>query len=170
MDAQALLSKYLPWILSNFSFCMLMLAIIVSLLHRVIFRHAPESGIVYRWTAFFALGFTSIFAFVMHAYYPEMAAHSIGWQNSPFQFEVATADLAFGMLGILSFNASFGFRAATTIAATIFLWGDAIGHISQMVLFHNFSLGNAGTWFWVDIAVPFILILCMMKMNREQAQ
>lgn len=170
MDMQTIVSKCLPYLLGNFSFVMLLIALVFVLFHKLCFRHVPESEIVYRWVAFFVLGLTGIFTFVMHAYFPEFTARSIGWVSTPFQFEVAVADLALGILGILSFNASFGFRLATVIAATIMLWGDAIGHISQMILNTDFAMGNAGSWFWMDVALPFILLICILKMYREQKQ
>lgn len=75
------------------------------------------------------------------------------------------ADLAFGLLGVLSFKASYGFRLATVIGVTCFLWGCAIGHINQMVIHHNFTIGNAGSWFWLDILLPILLIMCIVKLK-----
>src|SRR5579885_484169 len=94
----------IKWILTNFDFAMFLLAIVLILVHRLIKRDLPESEIVYRWMALFALGITSIYAFMMHAYFPQISASAIGWKPSPFEFEVAVADLAIGLLGILSFR------------------------------------------------------------------
>lgn len=164
--SQEMIVKYVPWVLKNFSLAMLILAILFILLHKLIRRHVPDSEIVYRWLAFFALGLSSLYAFVMHAFFPELAAKSIGWAVSPFQYEVAMANLAIGVIAILSFNASFGFRLATVIAAVFWLWGDAAGHIYQMVQFHNFNTGNAGSWFIMDIIIPLMLIITVRKLDK----
>lgn len=160
-----MLTDWVPWILRDFAFFMFIIAVVFIILHRLMKRYLPEAEIVYRWMALFALGFTGIYAFILHTFFPNLAAMHIGWVNSPFQFEVAVADLAVGVVGILSFNASYGFRLATVIVATICLWGDALGHIYQMVVNHNFAMGNSGSWFWMDIVVPLILILCIRKLR-----
>lgn len=163
-----MLTEYITWILSNFVLAMFILAVLFILLHRTMRRRVPEAEIVYRWIALFALGFTGIYAFIMHAFYPEFTAATIGWANSPFQYEVAMANLGFGLLGILSFNASYPFRLATVIGSTCWLWGDATGHIYQMIEHNNFTIGNAGSWFWMDIFIPLILIICLIKLKQKR--
>lgn len=163
--AKLRMDEWLPFVLTNFNVVMFALAMIFIIFHRMFVRHISENEIIYRWMAVFALGCTLIYTFVMHAFYPNITAISIGWPPSPFQYEVAIADLAFGVLAILSFRASYGFRLATVVGNTIWLWGDAIGHIIQMVTYHNFSVGNAGSWFWMDIIIPIILIICLTNLR-----
>lgn len=154
--------------LNNFSLAMLIIAIIFILFHKLIRRRLAESEIVYRWVAFFAVGLACLFAFVFHAFYPRIAAKNIGWfMSQPFQYEIAIANLAISIIAILSFNASYGFRLATVIATTIFLWGDAIGHLYQITMFHDLSPGNAGSWLVTDIIVPIILILTLGRMKSS---
>jgi len=159
-------SDYITWGLTNFDVAMFFLAMVFIVFNRVINRKLPESEIVYRWMALFALGFTSIYAFAMHAFYPQFTAEQIGWISTPFEYEVAIASLAFGVLGIVSFSASLGFRIATVIGVMIWMWGDAAGHINQMIINSNFSVGNAGSWFWMDVTLPFILLICILKMKE----
>lgn len=151
---------------SNFALTMFVVALIFIAMHLLVNRRRLSAyEIFYRWIAFFALGLTGFFTFVMHAVYPDMAAANIGWQTSPFQFEVAIADLAFGLLAFLSFKASYGFRLATVIGVTCWLWGDASGHIYQMIQTHNFAPGNAGSWLLMDILLPLVVIICIMKLK-----
>lgn len=109
-----------------------------------------------------AVGISGIWGFISHAFFPTITAKFIGWQNSPFQFEVAMANLGVGLIGLVGFHASQGFRAATTIMVAIFFWGAAAGHIRQMVGAHNFAPGNAGAIFYTDILIPLILIILML--------
>ncbi len=157
----------LSWALSNFGLTMFLLAGLFILLHRYARHSIQESEIVYRWVALFGLGVDGIYTFIMHVFYPDIAAEVIGWQISPFQYEVGVADLAFGVLGIFSFRASYGFRLATVVGSSVWLLGDALGHVWRLVEYNNFSTGNAGTWLWMDIIVPLILILCIRKMKTE---
>lgn len=154
-------------LLMNFSFVMVILAVFFMIINRIVTKgRVSKYEIIYRWLALFCLGFTGIYTFFLHAYFPVLAAATIGWADSPFQFEVAVADLSFGVLGLLSFRASLGFRLATVLGSTIWLWGDAVGHLYQIAKFNNYATGNAGTWFWMDIMVPLILVVCVSKLKQ----
>ena len=48
--------------------------------------------------------------------FPAVAAAHIGWQTSPFQFEVGMADLAIGITACLSFWRDLSFKAAAICA------------------------------------------------------
>jgi hypothetical protein len=153
------------WVLSNFSVFMLGLALLFSMVQWVIHKKVSTYEILFSWVSLLVLGGTGIYTFIMHAFMPETAAAAIGWQTSPFQYEVAMADLAIGMLGVFAFWSSYGFRVATVICAACILWGDAGGHIYQIIKVHNLSNGNAGTWLWMDVLLPVILICCLIKIK-----
>lgn len=112
---------------------------------------------------FFAVGLSGLWGFILHAFFPEMAAKFIGWANSPFQFEVAVANLGMGLVGVFGLHASKPYRIAGTIFATCFLWGAAYGHIVQMVKTNNFAPGNAGAIFYNDLFLPLFLILFVLS-------
>ena len=60
--------------------------------------------IVLRYALLFVVGCSELVAFSAHAFKPDMVARGIGWPTgNPFQQEVAVANLAFGVLGLLSF-------------------------------------------------------------------
>ena len=112
------------------------------------------------------VGLVGIYTFALHCFWPNLAAEGIGWSDSPFQWEVGIANAIVGTLGLLSIKASRQFRLATVIAVSVWLWGDAVGHVYQMVVAGNFSPGNAGPWFWTDVVGPIALIfihLCNRK-------
>lgn len=154
--------------LKNFGLVMLILAIICILLHYLFSKTKTFYEITFRWITLLPLGVTGIYTAIMHVFFAEITAAGIGWATSPFQFEVGMADLTIGILGILAFSASYSFRLATTIGATIWLWGDAVGHIYQMFYHQNFAPGNAGSWFWMDIIVPLILLICLQKISKDR--
>ena len=161
---------YIKLILNDFGLAMLALAVFFIIIHKLIVRGKVNSDeIVYRWLALFPLGGVGIYTFVIHAFYPEIADKAIGWAYSPFEYEVAVANLALGVIAILSFNTSFGFRLATVIANVIFLLGCAVNHIYLMIMQHNFNPGNAGSWLWFnDLILPLLLVLCIIGLKRHQ--
>ena len=86
---------------------------------------------------------SGIGGFFAHAFLADEVADSIGWPTgSPFQLEVAFANLALGSLGILAMNRRDGFRDATVIAVTIFAGGATITHVIDIVETGNLAAGN----------------------------
>jgi hypothetical protein len=88
---------------------------------------------------------------------------------SPFQFEVGLADLAIGATACVSFWRSLDFKAAAVMVSSIFLLGDALGHVKQMIVAGNFASGNAGVPFYSDIAFPVLAIILLMIVRRSEA-
>lgn len=118
---------------------------------------------------FFAVGLSGIWGFIFHAFFPEMAARLIGWTTSPFQFEVAVANLGMGLVGLFGLRATGSYRIAGTLFTTCFLWGAAYGHIVQMIKADNFAPGNAGLIFYNDIILPLLLIVIMLLQKRQSS-
>ncbi len=105
------------------------------------------------------VGFSSLWAFIGHTFFASQIASYIGWApGSPFQQEVAFANLAFGVLGILCYWVRGNFWTATIIGVSIFLLGDAVCHISNMFSTSNSAPGNAGAVLVLDILVPLLLL------------
>ncbi|MBN8903856.1 MAG: hypothetical protein J0H57_22765, partial [Rhodospirillales bacterium] len=127
--------------LRNVPVLLLILSFVLALLPR---RGAGFSERLLAWVLLLPLGVTFIWAAVFHLFFPAIAAADIGWQVSPFQFEVGMADLALGVTACLAVRAAWHFRLATVCAASIFLLGDAVGHVRQMLEAGNFAPGNAG--------------------------
>jgi hypothetical protein len=114
------------------------------------------------------IGVTGLWAGISHVFFPATAAAHIGWQVSPFQFEVGMADLAIGVTAIGSFWQDLSFKAAAVCAASIFLLGDAIGHVREMMVAGNFAPGNAGLPFYMDIICPVLTIVLVIIAKRRQ--
>jgi hypothetical protein len=59
-------------------------------------------------------------------------ARSIGWAaGNPVQLEVAFANLAAGVLGVVAMGRRDGFREATVIAVTVLGVGATIVHVTD---------------------------------------
>jgi len=110
----------------------------------------------------FLVGVPGIVGASGHIFAADQVAESIGWpKGNPFQFEVGMANLAFGVLGIMCSWITGDFWTATVVGFSVFLWGDAIGHVRQMVQEKNFNPGNAGVVFWLDILIPAVLYVLL---------
>lgn len=113
------------------------------------------------WLLLLPVGLCGIVNFVLHAFFPKFAASYIGWEVSPFQFEVACTNLAMGLVGLFAYARSKSYCLAATIFVSTFLWGTSIGHIREMVINKNFFPGNTGMFFFTNLIIPFLLILTL---------
>jgi hypothetical protein len=119
------------------------------------------------WILLLPIGVTGLWAGISHVFFPATAAAHIGWDVSPFQFEVGMADLAIGVTACAAFWRDLNFKAAAVSAASIFLLGDAIGHIRQMLVAGNFAPGNAGLPFYMDIICPLLAIVLLVTAKKK---
>lgn len=112
---------------------------------------------------FINVGLSGLLAFYGHTFLANKVAASIGWAaGSPFQFEVAVANLAFGVLGILCIRFRDNFWLATGLGYAIFLFGAAYGHIKQMITVGNYAINNAGPLLYIgDVVVPFLILVLL---------
>jgi hypothetical protein len=117
-----------------------------------------------------AVGIGGLLGFVGHTMRADEIAKSIGWPaGNPFQFEVAMANLAFGVLGLLCIKFRNGFWTATILGYGIFLEGAAYGHIREILKAGNWSVNNADSILIVDILFPIFLLslLALSELKRS---
>ncbi len=161
----------LPFIKDNVALSMFVLGTLLMIFHRLITRgRVSQAEIVYRWLAAITVGFTGIYNFVMQVFYPDLAAHVMGWTVSPFQFAVGIASLGFGLIALLSFKASLGFRLAAVIGNTCWMWGCASDHLYQMAVTNNYTMAINNSWLWMDLLTPLILMICVSRLKSEYAK
>lgn len=150
----------ITFVLSNYSLTFLIIGLIFSVVAIArAGKPVPAAVAVEKllsWHVFWAVGVNNLYNFVMHAFFGKMSAAFIGWPDSPFQFEVATASLGFAVVGFLAAFRSFDLRLAAIVGPSCFLLGAAAGHVYQMITAHNFAPGNAGIIFYTDIFIPLI--------------
>jgi len=136
---------------------------ILSLIHVVATKRERTAsriwGIILAYAILFFVGAQGLLGFYGHAFRPGETAEMIGWAaGSPFQFEVACTNLAFGILGIICLWMRANFRLATILGYSIFLLGAAVGHIHQLIAFDNKAPGNSGAILYADIIIPTVLL------------
>ena len=118
-----------------------------------------------RYLLFFNVGLVGLFAFYGHAFMADQVAISIGWApGSPFQYEIAIANLVFGILGVLCLWIKDNFWLATGLGFAIFGLGAAVGHIRQALVFQDYAINNVGpVLFLGDIFVPLLIIILIFS-------
>ncbi len=119
------------------------------------------------WILLLSVGGEALWGGLFHVLAPQTAAAFIHWQVSPFQFEMGMADIALGIVGILSFWRSLDFKAAVVVYTSVLFVGLAYGHIHQIVNTGNFAPGNAGALLGLTIIKPPLLIFLLMAARRE---
>jgi len=139
--------------------------------HRKALSPLKVVEIILFYILFINVGLSGLLAFSGHAFMADEVAASIGWAaGSPFQFEVAAANLAFGVLGILCLWIRDGFWLATGIGYSMFLFGAAYIHIREMITAGNYALNNAGPILYIgDIAMPALILLLLLVRWRLKA-
>ena len=118
----------------------------------------------------FALGVagSGIGGFISHFFISDLVAESIGWPTgNPFQLEIAFANLAVGILGLISAGRRDGFREATVIAVTIFGVGATIVHLMDIVETGNLAAGNTFQNF-ANLIRPALLITFLVASRRAE--
>jgi len=142
--------------------------------HRHEQRTGPQTAAVFlRYWLGIGLGLGSLVAGVFHVVDGAEVAKEICYDRGDggFQFENAIGDIAIGVAAFLClFIRDPRFWLAVIIISTIQLWGDAYGHIYQMIENDNNCPGNTGPALWMDIIGPIVTIALYVLMQRGTKQ
>lgn len=110
---------------------------------------------------FWVVGFQSLFVFIIHVTHPQISTAIAGWPATPLLFQMAMVNLSFGILGLLSTFSSLGFKTATTLGYAIWVLGDGLGHLFN-ILTDTPDDSNIGFLLYTDIAIPLIFVMLLM--------
>jgi len=120
-----------------------------------------------RYLFIFPLGVQGLWAFIGHVFFADRAAAAIGWEPSPFQFEVGYANLGLGLASLYAAYTGFYARVAVAIAASCFLVGAGIGHVHDIVNYGNLTSGNAGPILVTDFLTPMAVLALLLVAARR---
>jgi hypothetical protein len=115
-----------------------------------------ETYLIYLFVIY--VGLMGVLTAYFHVFAPERASASIGWAMSPFEYEVGMADLTVGVLGVLCVWFRGNFWLATAIANAVWLLGDAVGHIRQLLVNNDRAANNSGIFLYAEIATPLLIL------------
>jgi hypothetical protein len=154
-----------------FQVIFVVLAVIAGSIHLVFSPGRRKSGAAIAGTyllylLFFYVGVMGILTAYAHVFRPVQTSASIGWSTSPYEYEVGMADLTVGVLGVLCLWLRGNFWLATAIANAVWLLGDAVGHLRQIMLTNNHAANNSGIFLIVEFTMP-VLILILSLYHRQ---
>ena len=115
----------------------------------------------------FYVGLMGLLTAYAHVFRPAQTSASIGWAPSPYEYEVGMADLTVGVLGILCLWIGGNFWLATAIANAVWLLGDAVGHIRQLLLYNNHAPNNSGIFLATEIVMPLVVLGLALYCRRN---
>jgi hypothetical protein len=165
-----MVGSLIAFVLGNFTLTFFVVALVFAVVAIVrLPKPVSRASVIEKlmsWFVFWTIGVLYLYNAVFHMFFGRLAAKFIGWEDSPFQFEVGTASLGFAAVGFLAAFGSFDLRLAAIIGPAIFMLGAAAGHVYQMVTAHNFAPGNAGIMFWSDILLPLVGFLLLWLQRR----
>lgn len=107
----------------------------------------------------FSVGLTSLLAFYGLTFMTDFVAAFSGWPTCPFAKLLGNVNLAFAVLGILCIWIRGNFWLATILGVSIWLLGDAVTHIIDMIVNQNYAPGNVGATLLTDIFIPLVLLV-----------
>jgi hypothetical protein len=111
---------------------------------------------------------SGIASFFGHLFLPDVVADSVGWpRGSPFQLEMAFANLILGLLGIVATSRRDGFREATVIAVTVLGVGASIVHLIDILATGNLAPGNTVQNI-ANLIKPVFLIPLLIALRRAE--
>lgn len=158
------MAQLIQLILSNVPVIMFVLAIVLALVPH---SGRPFSLRLLDWLLLLAIGVSYVWSGFFHVFFPNIAASSIGWANSPFQYEIGVADLAIGIVAIIAFWRGLEFKAAVVIYIALFSLGVAIGHVFQAVEAGDYAANNFGLLLIVTIAEMILLPVLLWTALRD---
>lgn len=121
------------------------------------------------WLLLLSVGAEMIWGGFFHVFLPQMAATQIGWQTSPFQFEIGVADLSIGAVAVLSFWRSLSFKAAVVFYVILFNIGVAIGHVREAMINADYAPDNFGLLLLLTVIKVPLLAWLLWKAHQVQA-
>lgn len=120
---------------------------------------------------FYVVGIGYLYTGLLHAYAQNIAASSIGWQPSPFEYELGWMEIPLAVVAMLSLWRGFEWRLAATVVFVVFALAAAAQHVEQILCCRNYAPGNAGWILWIgDIAVPIVVLACAARSRIEIAK
>ena len=160
------LVELVVFFLRNIPMEMLILSVIIGVIQMPSLeqKHAIEFAL--KLLLFLTVGVTGIWAFITHTFFPNFINPFVDGATNPLEFDVALANLALGITGLLAWWQPFAFRLSVVISVSCLLWGAAAAHLYQMFYLGDLALANAGATFYTNIAIPALLWLAVITRAR----
>ena len=95
-------------------------------------------------------------------FYPQITSNYFSWSKDKFEYEIAIANLGIGITAIIAAFSSYNYKKATITIVSIFLLGDAVGHIYQINTIHNLTI------LCTDFLIPMFLWISLVSIDKNK--
>jgi len=155
-----------------FQLIFIVLSLLAASVHLAFSRRRRSSGMAVAATYLLYLlviyvGLMGLLTAYAHVFRPVQTSASIGWSTSPYEYEVGMADLTVGVLGVLCAWFRGNFWLATAIANAVWLLGDAVGHVRQVVENNNHAVNNSGLFLYSEFVAPVAILALTLYVRRQ---
>lgn len=141
--------------------------LILMVLAMILYTRKWTAEALCRYMLLLPIGLGCLWSFCFHSFVPEYAAHYAGWQPSPFQYEVAAANLGLGLAGIVAFRKTWDVALVVTLMAFFFLMGEAYAHLLELFFAEDYASGNIGAILHAELLIPLFLALSLCLWKRD---
>jgi hypothetical protein len=132
-------------------------------------RPGRAAELVLLWFFGGAVGVGGLVVTASHVFFADATAEQIGFPTgNPFQFEVAMANFALAVLGLMCLRVRGRFWEATAIGFAVFYWGATLGHFIELVAHDDDAPYNAGPILITDIGVPLVIVFALWRLRTVQ--
>ena len=162
-------SAVIHWLLAQLNVWTILIALIGGSLEvRRQFSWPRWADRTLLWIAFWVLGINGLWGFIYHFFFGEFSAELIGWPNSPFQYEVAYANLTIAILGFSSWWLKRrDYLLAAMVAYISWFFADGLGHAVALVSQNDTAPDNAGTILFTDLLMPVVVAVLLKISGRR---
>ncbi len=165
-----MVNEILISIMDNFSFSMMILAIIVSIFQSLqAHKKVIDSETWFKSFATIAFGFTCIYLFLLNLFISGPICNIIGYHQNPFQIEAGLTNLAIGTIAILAFRKERAMKKAALIAAILYWWGAVIVFAYQYEATAHLETGFPTSWLWTNIFVPLLMLIFYVDSSKPDS-
>src|SRR5271156_4367134 len=95
-------------------------------------KHRPNKEMLLVYYLFISVGIQGLFTGIFQIVFPDIVINFLQWPYSPFLDELGLANIAFGILGILSLWQNNGWKAATAMGYGLFLFMTGLYHLIEI--------------------------------------
>lgn len=156
--------------ISVFLFLIAVVATLAHLYFKKQWNLPKASEVFLSYVLLFMIGVMGLLTAYALIFMGPKVARQIGWQpGSPFESEMAMANLSYGVLGILSYWIRGRFWDATIIGWSVFLIGCFSVHLNDYLTYGNNAPLNIGVSLWFyDLFSPMVALPTLIYLRSKK--
>jgi hypothetical protein len=149
------------------AFLYIFLPLILGGMHSLFAKEEKrKTMILLNYYIFIGVGIQGVVTGGLQMYQPHTVVSFVQWPYSPFLIELGMANVAFGLLGLVSTWLGKSWKIAAGVGYGSFLLFTGVGHVVNIVR-KGATPGDAGAFLWSDLFVPVALCILIVLCSRR---